>query len=167
LAEKLLREAYEEATLQPPDWIKLRYTPPTLEELEQEVIGEIRAKLLDHINTLYSRHVGRMTVVTYDDGEKWVPVNPESVPLEKKVEVVVSNHLSPFMIPGKDGKVYITREIIDKLGLNIDSLKSLAALLGWTYISKKSFKIGKKTLTRSVIAADVQELVQFLRGEEA
>lgn len=164
LGEKLLRRVYEKVELEPPEWLSLEYRGPSFEEVEQEKTEEFRVKLVKYINEQYSRHVSR--IIAQDAYGYETVIGPEDVPLERKLGVLLRNKIIPFFMTGRNNTIYITKSIIQELGLQIDSLKSLAELLGWSYTPNHTIRVrnGKTTSTQA-IKVTLNELLDFINAE--
>jgi len=163
LGEELLVKAYEEVGLTPPEWIRKEYEVESFEDIERDKIERIRSKFIKYINEQYSRNIGKI-IANYEIDERMEKINIEDVSIEDKLNILLKNKLIPFMIMKKD-KVYITSSILRELRIEIDSLRSLADLLGWIYRKSKSFRFGNKTTSLSVIETTIEELQAFLEFE--
>jgi len=168
LGEHLLTEAYREAGLEPPEWVKL--WSETEENIYEDIKETIRSYLVKRINEEYSRFVGRIQVVEYvgsgETEERITYKDREEVNLEERIRVVINQRLLPWAIPiEKDGvlEVVLTtdfaREIRSIVG-DIGGLKSLAELLGWEY--KKDKKVKGRNI--QAIIVKFTDLLEFLTG---
>ncbi|PNV81039.1 MAG: hypothetical protein C0179_04755, partial [Fervidicoccus sp.] len=164
LGRKLLERLYREAGLEPPDWIKEMHYVKSFEEVEEEERDHIRSVLINYVNNEYSRHISRIQTFV---GEDLSTLSPEETDIEKRLLALIKNDLVPFIIRDKNDpdKIYITKEIINELKLELESLKSLAYLTGFTYVERKSFREGERVSTRSVIETSIKDLIAFLRPE--
>ena len=156
LADKLLEEMYQEAELQPPEWIKLWYEKQ--DNYVEETTEAIRSYLIKRINEEYSRFVGRV-MVSYEKEDKVDFYRRDEVDFRTRVEIVLKNKLLPWAII-KDRYVIFTTEFARELGNvigDIGGLKSIAELLGWEY---GVHKIGKKSIRGAFVKMD--ELIEFL-----
>ena len=163
LGKELLIEAYRGAGLNPPEWIGGEYEVESFEDIERDKIERIRSKFIKYINEQYSRNIGKI-IADYGYDGRLEKIDIEDVSIVDKLNILLKNKLIPFMIM-KKGKVYITSSIIGELGIEVDSLKSLADLLGWIYCKKKSFRYGNKETSFSVIETSIEELQGFLEFE--
>ncbi len=153
LATSLLREAFEFAELDVPKWIKEQFEGVSLEEIDELVNEEIRARLLEDINQRYSKHISRVVVEIEDSSAlnslKW------------RLEALLQENFISWAFQ-KGDNIVITNSVLKVLdGLGIDSLKSLAERFGWEY---KKVKISGKTPWAIVIP--LSEFVAFLEGKE-
>ena len=174
LAEELLENAYREAGLDAPQWIKLRieHNPTQVYDDIREVI---RNFLVSRINQEYSRFVGRVEVVEHveagQDGgidERYRFLDRHAIPFEERVRIVLESGLIPWMLL-RGEEVMITSGFIEELRRvmgDVGGLKSVAELLGWSYYPKRSFRIGKKVKSLACISVSIDELIEFLQPEE-
>jgi len=158
LATKLLKEAFEYAGLEVPEWVE-EISEPESEELINEDINElIRSRLLKYINDQYTRYISKLNVeVIVDEDVTFTRVQE----FEARVRVLLDQYLIPWAyLRGEE--VIITTSILDVLeGISIDSLKTLAERLGWKY---GVHKVGGRNC-RS-IKVSLKEFVKFLIGDK-
>jgi hypothetical protein len=161
VSEKLLIEAYSKAGLTPPEWIKLRYMTETIAEIYEDKRELVREFLVKRINEEYNRFVGRITVEKPEEGYTRIEsTSRHEADLKTRIEIVLDKQLIPWLLREND-KVLITTGIMQELEEavgGIESLKSLAELLGWEYIRKK--KLGENVV--SVVSVRKRDLIDFL-----
>ncbi len=154
LSTKLLKEAYEEAELEAPEWINLWYE---VEENVYEDIKEgIRNYLIKRINEEFTRFVGRVVV---ENGSGIDYLNRSDVDFEERVRIVLKKKLLPWAVLKEDDVIFttgLTKELQAVIG-DIGGLKSIAELLGWEY---GVFKVGKKSIRGAKVK--LSELIDFL-----
>jgi len=141
LSTKLLKEAYEEAGLEAPEWVELWYE---VEENVYENIKEaIRNYLIKRINEEFTRFVGRVVV---ENGSGFDYLQRSEVDFESRVRIVLEKRLLPWAILRRDEVIFTTGfvEELKAITGDIGGLKSVAELLGWEYgvvkVSKKSIR---------------------------
>jgi hypothetical protein len=160
-AEALLREAYEYAGMEAPDWLKLKSIVETITEVYEDLRETVRGFIVEKINEEYSKFVGRVTV----EAEGGYEILPRSeIGLRDRAKIVIEKQLIPWLI-GKENIIYITTGIVEDLKKNkieAGDLKSLAEMLGWEYIPTKPMKMGGKTTSRSVVKVDLEDFLNFL-----
>ncbi len=154
LATQLLREAFEFAELDVPDWIYEFYEGETEEEVNETINEEIRSRLLENINNLYSKYISKIEVISE---------NPEDYysysDLETRFRALLKENLVPWAFT-KGDEIVITTSVMKILkDTGIDSLKSLAERFGWEY---KTYKVNKRVVRG--IKVSIAEFVEFLRG---
>jgi len=127
--------------------------------------GEGRAHLVRRVNEEYSRLVGRLVVEKPEEG-RYEYLHRSEASLRERARVVLEKGLLPWAIV-RGGTVYITTGILEELRPAIGdmSLKSLAELLRWSYVPKKSFKVGKEVVNKSVIEVPIEDFLSFLAPE--
>jgi len=154
VSTSLLRSAFEFAGLEVPTWIDEAHRGESLEEITELINEEIRARLLEDINSRYSRHVSRVEVVLENQASY-------SVELRHRLEALLRENYIPWaFLKGED--VVITNSVLKVLdGLAVDSLKSLAERFGWSY---GSVRTGSKFVKAA--KAPLSEFVAFLEGSE-
>jgi hypothetical protein len=161
VSEKLLVEVYTMTGLTPPEWIKLRYVTETITEIYEDKRELVREFLVKRINEEYNRFVGRITVEKPEEEFTRIEsISRHEADLKTRIEIVLDKQLIPWLLR-KDNEVLITTGIMPELEETvggIESLKSLAELLGWEYISKK--KLGKSVV--SVVSVGKRDLINFL-----
>ena len=172
LAEKLLEEAYREAELQIPSWIRLgiEHNPMRIYEDLRE---NVRNYLVKRINEEYNRFVGRIEVVEQVDEEDGVLERRRYLPrydttFRERVRIVLENNLLPWAVL-KGDKILVTTGILEEIRKiigDIGGLKSLAELLGWEYRRKVSLRMGKKVTSIAAAIVALNELIEFLQPEE-
>lgn len=150
----LLREAYEFAGLEVPEWIEEAHEGESLEDITEQINEEIRARLLEDINQRYSRHISKVEV-TVENGTFYAP------DLKYRLEALMRENFLPWAYL-KEEDVVITNSVLKVLdGLAVDSLKSLAERFGWKYGSVRN----GNTVSKS-IKVPLSEFVNFLKGSE-
>ncbi|MEM1696460.1 MAG: hypothetical protein QXQ90_07695, partial [Desulfurococcaceae archaeon] len=155
----LIEKCYESAGLQTPAWLGLEYTEAS--EMHEEIVEEFSERLRKYINDLFARYVSR--VLEYDViSGSMASLQPSSIELGKKVEVMVSKGL----LPGArlvDGKIAVTSALLRELGLEGRvTLKSLAEMLGWDY---RSVRVGDKVTMGAV--TEVAKIVDLLTPQQS
>lgn len=156
LSTLLLREAFEVAELEVPEWIEELYKGETLEDVAEVINEEIRSRLLENINQLYSKHISKVEVEI--NGEIQYTSSPS---LEYRLIALLGEGYIPWALK-KDDKIVITNSVLNVLnGLPVDSLKSLADRFGWEY---KNVKING--IQRKRIIVSISDFVSFLEGKE-
>ena len=169
LAEELLAEAYREARLDLPDWIKIRYEVTSYEELNAEKRLRIIEHLRKTINDLYAKHISK--IIVKDDIDRLTVLDYEDIPLERKVTALVKNDLIPWIIKRRNtNTILITTGILSEIPNNIQvtSLRDLAEILGVPekYREKISLRLGKRTTSVRAIELTIEELIELLSPEE-
>jgi len=141
LAEKILTDLYQRYLGEVPEWVSLWHEERF--DVYENVRELIREFMLSAILDAYSKHVGR------DDSD-----------VESKIRYVLNQGLIPWLILRRDGKVVVTTGIIRVIGKQlgtVNTLKSLAELLGWDY---KVVKLGKRPVRAAVTT--LEEFIEFL-----
>ncbi len=159
LPVRVLEEAYRQAGLEPPDWIRTRPVEET--DFYEEVKENIRAFLVGRINEEYSRFVGRV-VVEAPSGLEYR--ERSDLGLEERVKVVLDKELIPWLTKSGDHVFFTSdfaRELEEVIG-DIGGLKSIAELLGWEYRPRHSVRKGKTVTSYSVIRAPLEDFLDFL-----
>jgi hypothetical protein len=155
LSTNLLREAFEYAEMEIPDWIHEEYRGESLEDITEAVNEEIRAVLLNEINQLFSRHISR---IVHDENTE-LDRSP-SFNVESRLNALLNQGLIPWA-RGKKGSIILERSVLKVLdGLAVDSLKSLADRFGWEY---GNIKVNGSQGRR--IQVKISDFVRFLSGE--
>lgn len=171
LTEKLLEEAYREAGLQIPSWIRLRaeHNPAQVYDDMREAI---RNFLVKRINEEYNRFVGRIEVVEQVEEDSVIErrrfLPRHDVTFSERVRIVLEAELIPWMMLRGD-ELLITSGFIEELRKvigDVGGLKSIAELLGWVYRKKISLRVGKRVTSASCIVVSLNELLEFLQPEE-
>jgi len=143
LSASLLKEAFEVAGLEVPSWIQELHEGESLEEVDEVINEEIRAKLLDEINSLYSKHIRGL-------GD-----------LQTRVGALLFNGLIPWA-QQKGDNIILTTSILGVLkDCGVDSLKSLGERFGWEY---KNTKVNGRVLR--CIWVEFDDFISFLQGGE-
>jgi hypothetical protein len=160
-AEALLREAYKYAGLEVPDWLSLKAVVESIAEVYEDLRESVRGFIVNRINDECTKYVGKV-VVEYQDRSEWL--QKSELEMKDRARIVIEKQLIPWLI-GKGNIIYITTGITDDLRRNkveIGDLKSLAEMLGWEYIPRKSIRITRKTHCFSVIKVDLDDFLDFL-----
>ncbi len=154
VSSSLLRDAFEFAGLEVPSWIDEAHRGESLEEITELINEEIRARLLEDINSRYSRHVSRVEVVLENQASY-------SVDLRHRLEALLRENYIPWaFLKGED--VVITNSVLKVLdGLAVDSLKSLAERFGWGY-----GPVRNEARVIKAIKVGLSEFVSFLKGSD-
>ena len=157
LAEELLGQAYREAGLEPPEWIKARYE--AREDIYEELRETIREYLIEQINSAYFRAVGKVIVESVD-GTRYDYRDPVDAALEERVRIVLEKGLLPWAAPKGDSVVFtagFARELAKVIG-DIGGLKSIAELLGWEY---KAVRLSHGGVVKGIMVS-LDKLIEFL-----
>jgi len=155
ISTSLLREAYEFAGLEVPEWIEETHRGESLEEITELINEEIRARLLEDINNRYSKHISRVEVLEGEDGS-YSPTG-----LELRLRALLDNGFLPWAFL-KGEEIVITNAVLKVLdGLAVDSLKSLAERFGWEY---KNVKVNGIQGKRVVVS--LSDFAAFLEGRD-
>jgi hypothetical protein len=160
-AESLLRDAYQYANLDVPEWILLR--PVSDDDLGGDIREIVRGFIVKRINDEFTRFVGKITVETPDRIDIR---NRDDAKFEDRVKIVITNKLIPWLI-GKDDEVLITTAFIEELRNiigDVGGLKSLAELLGWEY-KLLTFREEGRVQGFRVIATKIDNFIAFLVPE--
>ena len=157
LAEELLEEAYQVVELDKPKWVGLRYEAK--EDVYEELRENIREFLIERINTVYFRAVGKVFVKT-TEGDHYELKNPIDLGIRERVKIVLEKGLVPWAYVKGDYVILTTgfANELNKIVGDIGGLKSIAELLGWEY--KRSLKLRKRVVQAIVIP--LIEFVDFL-----
>lgn len=155
LATQLLREAFEFAELEIPDWINEFYEGETEEELNEALNEEIRARLLENINNLYSRYISKVEIIAENPNDLYAYSS-----LETRLRALLQEDFIPWaFLRGEE--IVITSAVMKVLkDLGVDSLKSLAERFGWKYGVHKVNGRNRKS-----IKVPFSEFVKFLSGD--
>ena len=159
LPVRVLEEAYRQAGLEPPDWIRAR--PAEESDFYEEIKETIRGFLVRRINEEYRGFVGRV-VVEAPSGLEYR--ERSDLGLEERVKVVLDKELIPWLIKSGDHVFFTSdfaRELEEVIG-DIGGLKSIAELLGWEYKGKHAVRKGKTVTSYSVIRAPLEDFLDFL-----
>lgn len=155
LATQLLKEAFEFAELEIPDWINEFYEGETEEELNEALNEEIRARLLENINNLYSRYISKIEIIAEGPNDLYAYSS-----LETRLRALLQEGFTPWaFLRGEE--VIITSAVMKVLkDLGVDSLKSLAERFGWKYGVHKVNGRNCKS-----VKVPFSEFVRFLSGD--
>ena len=157
LSTLLLRNAFEFAGLEVPEWIEEIHKGETLEDITEIINEEIRSRLLENINQLYSKHISKVEVEV--NGETLYTSSPK---LEYRLLALLGEGYIPWAFK-KNDQIVITNSVLKVLnGLAVDSLKSLADRFGWDY---SSVRIGSTKFVKG-IKVSISDFVSFLEGKE-
>jgi len=164
-ARNALEAAYKLAGMEPPGWIHITAGGSDPEEIYEDVIERIRAHFIERINEEYARNIGKLVVEREEGRLEYLGKGEAS--LRERAIAVLEKGLLPWAIARGD-TVYITSALLDELrGKCGDmSLKSLAELLGWNYIHKKTFRFGKTVITKTVVETPLENFLSFITPEE-
>jgi len=153
VSTSLLRDAFEFAGLEVPSWIDEAHKGESLEEITELINEEIRARLLDEINSLYSKHFGKVAGGDPD----YTPISTT----EFRLRNLLNGNYLPWAFQ-KDDQIVITNSVLKVLsGLAVDSLKSLAERFGWDY-----GPVRNEARVIKAIKVDLSDFVAFLEGSE-
>ncbi len=157
LATELLREAFEFAGLEVPEWVNEFYEGESEEELNETINEEIRARLLEDINNEYSKHISKIEIYAKNLADI------ESInDIEIRLRALLEKEFLPWAFARED-EIIITTFVMKILkDLNIDSLKSLAERFGWRYCD---VRISKNRVVKA-IRLPISEFIEFLKGED-
>ncbi len=156
LSTRLLREAFKFAGLEVPDWINEFYEGETEEELNEALNEEIRSRLLENINNLYSKYISRIEIIAENSNDL------HASSLETRLRALLQEGFIPWAF-SKDDDLIITTAVMKILkDCGVDSLKSLAERFGWKY---GNIKISKNRVVKA-IRVPLSEFVRFLSGGE-
>ncbi len=154
LSTQLLKEAFEFAELDVPDWIYEFYEGETEEELNEALNEEIRARLLENINNLYSRYISKIEIIAENPNDLYAYSS-----LETRLRALLQEGFIPWAFLRVE-EIIITSAVMKILkDLGVDSLKSLAERFGWKYGVHKVNGRNCKS-----IKVPFSEFVEFLRG---
>ena len=180
-ATKVLSEAYKFAGLEVPEWLKYPIEETGSETEYFEDIKElIRNYIVKRVNEEFSKNIQKLVGEVYSSsGFQEGFYKKGEAEFADRLMNVLDKQLIPWLIR-KDEEVYITsgfvKEIEPLVG-NVGGLKSLAELLGWDYIHKKTIRqrieepgdnplaAQGKRIERSVVSViktSLKELVDFL-----
>ena len=155
LSTTLLREAFEFAGLEVPEWVEEIHEGESLEDITEMINEEIRARLLEDVNQRYSRHISKVEVLLEEGGSSYTPG------LRFRLQALLDQEFIPWAYL-KDDQVVITNSVLKVLdGLAVDSLKSLAERFGWEY---KSIRVNGRFSKGVKVALD--DFVNFLQGDK-
>lgn len=161
LAEQLLVEAYGEAGIQPPGWIRREYRIE--KNIYEEVKSRIEAFLVKRINEEYEKFVGRVLVEVSGSEHPREEVRArQELNFKERCKTVLENRLLPWA-GLKDDDVCFLTPLVDELRPaigEIGGLKSIAELMGWEY---KNVKIWRRVVKAAVTPLD--SLLEQLGGE--
>jgi hypothetical protein len=163
---KVLEEAFKAVGEETPKWVQLSLVvEENFEEIYENMKELIRAHIVKRVNEEYARLIGKLIVEGPREGDYQVKDRAE-VSVRERISIVLEKGLLPWAIV-QGGVVYITTMIREELRNIIGdmSMKSLAQLLEWNYIPKKSFKIKKSVVNKSVIEVPVEDFIDFLTPE--
>ena len=139
-AGELLKAVYVKAGLEVPAWVDTPLEGEAREEMEEERIERVRAKIIDYFNKLLGR-------------EEALPTGVERLINENKV---------PFIIQLTDEQnptIAVTTAVLDVIGGEM-SLKDLCELLNWEY-RKITLREGAIT-SRKVAMVRLGDFIRFL-----
>ena len=159
LAERLLVLAYERAGMEVPAWLREgreeEFTKEE-EELEEELREEVRSYMVEWVNEAFTRHVSRLMVDLGAD-RAYTPAR-EEIPFTQRLVAVLDAGLLPWAFR-KDEMVFFNARLASELQkrVSVDSLKSLAEMLGWKY---GVVKLGGRAVRAAWTTLD--ELLNFL-----
>ena len=165
-ARRVLEEVYRATGLNAPSWINVDVEGEDMKEMYENIVEAIRAYLVEKINEEYNRVVGKLIVEKPEEGRiEFLPKTETS--LRERAMLVLGKELLPWAIL-RNNTIYITTAITEELRERVGdiSLKSLAELLGWSYVPKRSFKVGKTTVNKSVIEVTLEDFLTFISPEE-
>ena len=166
LTRRALEEAYRATGLKNPEWVSADVESEDVKEMYEDMIERVRAFLVERINEGYGRFVGKLVVEKPEEGRyEYLPKSETS--LGERARVVLEKNLLPWAMVRGD-TIYITSAILEELREKVGdmSLKSMAELLGWSYVPKRSFKVGKTTVNKSVIEVTLEDFLTFISPEE-
>ncbi len=125
----------------------------SLEDIAELINEEIRGKLLEDINSRYSKHVSKVEI-TLEDGASYAS------DLRYRLEALLQESFIPWAFQ-RDNEIVITNSVLKLLsGLSVDSLKSLAERFGWAY---RNVKIGRRVI--KAIRVSLEDFLAFLEPE--
>jgi hypothetical protein len=162
LAEKLLELAYKHAGMEVPSWIREgreeEFTKGE-EEQEEELKEDIRSCLVEWVNEAFTRHISRIQV---EVGDKVFTPAREEIPFAQRLIAVLDARLLPWAFR-KGEKVIFTTRLVSELQrrINVDSLKSIAEMLGWNY---GVVKVGKQAVRAAWVK--LEDLLEFLEPKK-
>ena len=151
LGEKLLKEAYEEAGLKVPDWVREKYEEEV--DVYDELREQIRILLAREFENVYRSSIGKIAIEENLYKAAW-----EAQP-EERIRIVLENRLLPWAYLCNDLVCFTSglAKLLEKEVGNLGGLKGLAELLGWRYgVVKRN-----KKSTR-VAMVPFNELITFL-----
>ena len=146
-AEDLLKQLYEFAGLDPPDWISLRYEQKydPYEEIREAIISFLRRKINEAARRIseYDTFEARLKAVLESDLLPWAY-------LKKDVDLLASKVIFT---------VDLARELRSVIG-DIGGLKSIAEIMGWDYgvekVGGKARKVAYVTLGKLLMDLGVE-----------
>jgi hypothetical protein len=153
---EILVKMHEYAGLEVPNWIYLKTEDET--DPFSESAREIASFIMKRVNEEFTKYVGRI-VAPVEDKLEYLP--RQEAKFKDRVKIVGSQQLLNWLIL-KEDKVYLTRGIIMELqgAASLGELRSIADLFEWSYIPRKTIKIGNRAVTYSVVMADLDDFVQ-------
>jgi len=162
LAKAVLEEAYRVAGLEPPSWLSVDARGESVEDVYEDMVERIRSYIVERVNDEYSKFVGKLVVEKPEEG-RILSLPKTETSLKERAVVVLEKGLLPWAIL-RNNTIYITSSIVEELRERVGdiSLKSLAELLKWRYIPKKSFKVGKAVTTKTVIEVPLEDFLAFI-----
>jgi len=147
-AELILGYMHQQAGFSIPPWTEyIAKEDFNLEEFENEEKVSI-------LMTIKKEILKEMEKIRFD----------EERTMKEKLKEALKRNIFSFLIY-KEGKVYMTRDVLQKIGYKVASLKILAELMEWKYQPKHNIRIGSSYSSISVIQFTFEEFVEMLFPE--
>jgi predicted RNA-binding Zn-ribbon protein involved in translation (DUF1610 family) len=158
-SKEILRKAFEYVGLEPPNWIELEEKEEigTVSEFYETLREQVRIFLADQFERAYFSKVGKIEAEMPGGGT--AELKRTTAKARERVNIVIEEKFIPWVI--KHGKLVcfttgLLEEIRGKIG-SIDSLKSLAELMGWEY---GLVKMGENV--KRVVKVEIEKFEEFL-----
>lgn len=156
LGEKLLTMCYELAGLEKPQWLSAVHEEP--EDPVVAVVEDFTERLRELVNETYTRYIQKLVV----EREGVVDVVPRGdLSIVDRLDVLLKNRLMSGM-DLKDDRVMIKRVLLEKLGFERLSLKSLAEMIGCEYNPKYAERVEGKLVGAAVVICPYNMIKELL-----